>query len=110
MLKIFLLGQFKLEKNGQRLSLRSRRAQSLIAYLMMHRGARLRRELIAGLLWPDLTDEKARTRLRYAIWQLRKAIGEEYLSVDKIEMAFNAESDYWIDIDCIDRIRLLDRY
>ncbi|MGB3713725.1 MAG: AAA family ATPase [Candidatus Promineifilaceae bacterium] len=101
MLRIQLLGQFKLQVDGDPLKLPSRQAQSLLAYLLLHRGRSLRRELVAGLLWPDIEEDKARSRLRYAIWQLRKAFGDEYLLADKIELAFNTESDYWLDVDAI---------
>ncbi len=103
MLRIQFLGQFKLHVDGEPVKLPSRQAQSLLAYLLLHRGRGHRRELVAGLLWPDLEEDKARSRLRYAIWQSRKAFGEEYILADKIELSFNSDSDYWLDLDAFDR-------
>jgi adenylate cyclase len=108
MLRIQLLGQFKLQVDGEPVRLPSRQAQSLLAYLLLHRGRGHRRELVAGLLWPDLEEDKARSRLRYAIWQSRKAFGEKYLLADKIELSFNTEADYWLDLDAFDRPLLED--
>ncbi|HET6443147.1 MAG TPA: AAA family ATPase [candidate division Zixibacteria bacterium] len=103
MLGIYLLGHFKMTVDGVPVGLPSRQAQSLLAYLLIHRDKRHRREMLAGLLWPDLEENKARSRLRYAIWQLRKAIGDDYLLSDRIDLAFNTETDYWLDVDSFDR-------
>jgi DNA-binding SARP family transcriptional activator/predicted ATPase len=102
MLRIQLLGQFKLQANDDPLRLPSRHTQSLLAYLLLHLGKSHRREMVAGILWPDIEEEKARARLRYAIWQLRKELGEEYLLADKIEVSFNTGSDYWLDVAAFD--------
>lgn len=97
MLEARFLGKFDIRSDGESVELPARKAQSLLAYLMMMPGTMHRREQLAGFLWPDSDEATARSRLRYALWQLRKAIGEEYFITDKISIAFNQEMDFWLD-------------
>jgi DNA-binding SARP family transcriptional activator/tetratricopeptide (TPR) repeat protein len=102
-LRIYLLGQFKLQHDEQPIELPSRPAQSLFAYLAMNSGIPHRRERLAGLLWPDSTEENARGYLRQALWRIRKSLDEveldweEFLESDKISITFKADSDHWLD-------------
>jgi hypothetical protein len=38
------------------------------------------------------------TLLRWALSKLRRTIGAQYLLADRPEIAFNFESDYWLDV------------
>jgi WD40 repeat protein/basic membrane lipoprotein Med (substrate-binding protein (PBP1-ABC) superfamily)/DNA-binding SARP family transcriptional activator/energy-coupling factor transporter ATP-binding protein EcfA2 len=106
-LKIHLLGQFKLQANHLPLELPSRPAQSLLAYLALNAGVRYRREKLASLLWPEATETNARGYLRRVLWQMRKSLTseslawEDYLQISDIEVAFNDQSDYWLDADLL---------
>jgi predicted ATPase/DNA-binding SARP family transcriptional activator/uncharacterized protein HemY len=106
-LEIRLLGQFDLRRNGAPIEVPSRTAQSLLAYLVLNTGIAHRREKLAGLLWPDATEDNARSYLRKALWQARKSLaadktrGEEYLLADDISIAFNSKSNYWLDTDVV---------
>ena len=102
-LKIYLLGQFKLLANEQLIELPSRSAQSLLSYLALNTGVIHRREKLAGLLWPDAEESNSRSYLRQALWRIRKALESgnldwgDYLHISNIEIAFNSQSDYWLD-------------
>lgn len=102
-LEIRLLGQFDLRRNGEILSLPSRLAQSLLAYLVLNSGVSHRREYLAGLLAPEAPEASARNKLRHALWRIRKSLGpdpgtgKDYLIIDEITVAFDAASDYWLD-------------
>jgi DNA-binding SARP family transcriptional activator len=74
MLEVRLLGQFEVLRDGRRLTIPTRNAQSLFAYLILNAGKAIRREKLAGLLWPDSSEENARSNLRHELWRLRKAI------------------------------------
>lgn len=103
MLQVRLLGQFVLQWAGVTVELSARPAQSLLAYLLLNPVTH-RRERLAGLLWPDSSEANARRNLRQALWQIRRALGEPadtLLLVDEITLAFNTDSDYWLDVDCI---------
>jgi len=104
MLEVRLLGQFGVRLNGESIEMPSRPAQSLFAYLILNPGVVHRREMLAGMLWPDSTETNARGYLRHALWHLRQAIGDSYLSVDNISIAFNAEdADFGLDVSLVDQ-------
>ena len=48
------------------------RAQRVIALLALH-GGRLRRSYVAGMLWPEVTRQRANASLRSALWSLPKS-------------------------------------
>jgi len=107
MIEIRLLGQFSVRRDGSPVEIRSRPAQTLLAYLLLTPNTPHRREKLAGLLWPDSTDANSRSYLRKALWQLRKSLpaepgeeGEHFL-VDDISIEFSASSDYWLDADVV---------
>lgn len=103
MLEVHLLGQFDLRKGKEIIEIPSRPAQSLLAYLILSAGTAHRREKLAGLLWPDASEENARSNLRHALWRLRKAIGGEFLEADKISISFVKESEYWLDAALLEK-------
>ena len=104
-LKIFLLGQFKLQANNLLIELPSRPAQSLLAYLALNAGVTHRREKLASLLWPDSNEVNARSYLRQALWRIRKALesssleAEDYLQISDISVTFDHRSHYWLDAE-----------
>ena len=65
-----------------------------------------RREQLAGLLWPDTSDENARSNLRHALWRIRKAIEahQTYLVADDLAIQFDPASPYWLDVKAINRV------
>ncbi len=101
MLEVRLLGGFDVTLGGRPMSIASRPAQSLFAYLIVNAGTSHRREKLAGLLWPDSLEGTARDNLRHTLWKIRKALPQknkvEYLLTDDIAIAFNASADYWLD-------------
>jgi predicted ATPase/DNA-binding SARP family transcriptional activator len=99
MLEARFLGKFDIRIDGSSVELPARKAQALCAYLLMNPGILHRREKIAGVLWPDSDETSARSKLRYSLWQLRKAIGDQYFMSDKMSLAFNTETDYWFDCE-----------
>ncbi len=97
MLEIRLLGQFDVRRDGLPVEIASRPAQALLAYLALNAGRPIRREKLAGLLWPDSSEENARTYLRQALWRVRKAIGESYLPADRMTVSFEPDEDCRLD-------------
>ena len=77
MLRVRLAGGLALESDRRAIPLpASRRARGLLAYLAAHPGAHGRGEL-AARFWPDVLDESARTSLRAALSELRRALGAD---------------------------------
>ena len=86
-LKIQLLGGFAIRVGpGQTLSLGTKKAQALVAYLAVPRGRAHPRDKLASLLWGDTGDEQARQSLRQTLVALRRALpatGPPILVVDR---------------------------
>jgi len=74
-LRVRLGGGLRLEAGGVELPLpASRRARGVLAYLALNPGPHARAQL-AARFWPDVLDESARTSLRAALSELRRALG-----------------------------------
>src|SRR5438309_7176439 len=75
MLEVRLAGGLALLDDGAELAPpASRRARAVLAYLSLHPGPHPRGRL-AARFWPDVLDESARTSLRAALSELRRALG-----------------------------------
>jgi DNA-binding SARP family transcriptional activator len=61
-------------------SFSSRKAEALLAYLVVERGNAHRRERLFILLWPGMPESSARNNLRQVLFTLRKAIPEYHQS------------------------------
>src|SRR5687767_10557841 len=102
MLQIRLLGQFDTRLDGKRVAIPTRAAQSLLAYLVLTAGTPHRREKLAGIFWPETSDENARKNLRQELWRIRKAISaqgsseKDYFLADELTLTFNCNVNYWL--------------
>jgi WD40 repeat protein/DNA-binding SARP family transcriptional activator len=109
MLEVNLLGQFEVQKDGVPILIPSRPAQSLLAYSILTAGVAHRREKLAGLLWPDSSEDNARSNLRQALWRVRKALNynsppeQSYIISDNFTVEFNPNSNYWLDVYDLER-------
>jgi predicted ATPase/DNA-binding SARP family transcriptional activator/tetratricopeptide (TPR) repeat protein len=77
-LELALLGGFHAAVDGAPISgFDADKTRALLAYLAVERAYPHRREALAGLLWPEFSDDAARRNLRYALFKLRQALGED---------------------------------
>ncbi|MFQ5594437.1 MAG: BTAD domain-containing putative transcriptional regulator [Anaerolineae bacterium] len=89
----------------------SQKVRALFAYLILHPGIAPSRDRLAGLLWPEKSDETARRNLRQAVYNLRTTLPhsdtpEPPILTTHQNVQFNPETDYWLDITAFeDRIR-----
>lgn len=100
-LDISLLGGFSLIAAGRRIaSLNAERPQTLLAYLLLHRDAPQSRPHLAYTLWPDSTDEQARTNLRNLLHTLRHALpdADSYLVLDTHTVQWQPDADFGLDV------------
>jgi predicted ATPase/DNA-binding SARP family transcriptional activator len=102
-LSISLLGALRITRDGEPLTdFATDKARALLAYLAVEADRPHRRDALAGLLWPDQPQEKARQSLRQALSDLRKAIGDcddaPFLLVSRETIQFNADCDHWLDV------------
>ena len=108
MIQIQLLGQFEVRADGKRIpSLHGPPIAFGLSELTA--GTAHRREKLAGMFWPDTSDENARKNLRQELWRIRKALSgqqpadRDYLLADEITLGFNRDSDYWLDVSQLER-------
>ena len=81
MLRLYLFGAPRLEREGQPILLRRTKALALLAYLAASRQPH-ERETLLGLLWPEFDPASARNNLRRELSLLRAALGDEVLHAD----------------------------
>ena len=109
MLEVRLFGLFDIQVDGQKLDLTSRPAQLLFIYLVLHSGVQVRRDRLAGLIWPDSSEKQARSNLRHALWRLRKAFEEvsetemETIKANDETIRFDPAGDSFIDVALLDQ-------
>ena len=105
MLEVRLSGTFDIKYDGKPVTISSRAAQSLFAYLIVTAGTFHRREKLAGIFWPDATEEKARAYLRHEIWRIRNVIPSSNLLLsNSFGITFNSSIDYWLDVQALEKL------
>ena len=100
-LRIRLLGELELRLGSDPLPpLESARAESLLAYLLLHREAPQSRQHLAFLLWPDSSEGQARTNLRHLLHTLRHALPapDRFLDVTPRTLQWRPDAPYWLDV------------
>jgi ABC-type oligopeptide transport system substrate-binding subunit/DNA-binding SARP family transcriptional activator len=94
-LHIHLLGPAQIRQDEVPIDISGHRPLALLAYLLVTGKAHTRQHLI-DLLFEGPDDPRA--ALRWTLTKLREAIGADYVLADRQEVAFNFESDYWLDV------------
>jgi DNA-binding SARP family transcriptional activator len=100
-LRIRLFGALELRLGDAPLPpLESGRAESLLAYLLLHRETPQARQHLAFLLWPDTTEAQARTNLRHVLHNLRRALPalDQFLDVTPRTLQWRAGAPLWLDV------------
>jgi DNA-binding SARP family transcriptional activator/predicted ATPase len=104
------LGPLQVTLDGKPITdFKSSKVRALLAYLAVEADRPHRRDVLAGLLWPDWPDREALSNLRYALSNLRRVIGDSarsgdrgaeppYLLVSRQSLQFNTASDSWLDV------------
>ena len=104
-LYISLFGSLQVYHSDQSQAVKlTRGLKMLLAYLLLEPARMHSRELLAGLFWGDLDQERARACLNTALWRLRRALeledtpAETYLLANELEVGFNPHSQHWLDV------------
>jgi DNA-binding SARP family transcriptional activator/tetratricopeptide (TPR) repeat protein len=99
-LKVMLLGGFEARlASGASLSLPTKKAQALLAYLGARPGQSYPRDKLAALLWGEKSDEQARGGLRHALVGLRRALAGATPASLQIEGRTLALNTVGVDVD-----------
>lgn len=94
--KLFFLGSPRIEHGGRPVEVDTRKAVALLAYLALtpgHHG----RDTLAGLLWPEYGQSKARAALRRTLSSLKEARDAGWLEVERETICLNHAAT-WIDV------------
>src|SRR5829696_1011480 len=100
-LSIRLFGGLDLRYGDWLLSpLASARAETLLAYLVLHRDTPQSRQHLAFMLWPDSTEPQARTNLRHVLHKLRRALpdADRFLDVGQRTLQWRPDAPIRLDV------------
>lgn len=101
MLNVSLLGDFCIRHNETPVTdVDTPRLQSLLAYLLLHRGSPQPRAHLAFLFWPDTTEAQARTNLRNLLHHLRHALpeAESYIDARVQTLQWRSDTPFFLDV------------
>lgn len=81
---------------------RSSNNVALLVYLAVERRSH-QRSTLAGLLWPDAPEAKARRNLNQILLHLRREVHDQgqhapFFTITKQTLGWNSESDAWVDV------------
>ncbi len=109
MLRVKLFGIGRVLDGDTEVKLRSRNwTLPLLAYVVLHRAETIPRWRLAFTMWPDETEESALQNLRRNLHLLMKALPRRekpWLLVDVENIAWNATSEFQLDVAEYERLR-----
>ncbi|MDP9069066.1 MAG: AAA family ATPase [Actinomycetota bacterium] len=94
-LVISVLGSPTVEVDGDPVQVDTRKATALLVYLAVTSRTQSR-DRISGLLWPEYDQERARAALRRTLSSLRKALGDRWVSADRLGISLDLDG---VDLD-----------
>ncbi len=99
-LRLYFLGPLDIRSDDQELPKPpTLKSQSLLAYLVLHRGQAQLRDRLAELFWGDRPERKARRSLTTALWHIRRCLPEDYILSDPHMVQFEPRTELWLDVD-----------
>ena len=86
--------------------LESVRAESVLAYLLLHRAAAVSRQRLASLFWPDSMEAQARTNLRHLLHTLRGRLpnADRHLEITPRTLRWRSSAPYWLDVAVFEQL------
>ncbi|MDW3177980.1 MAG: BTAD domain-containing putative transcriptional regulator [Acidimicrobiia bacterium] len=92
-LRVSALGDLRIAIDGQRVDARIPDKAALLLVYLADAGGPVRRGVLAGLLWSDMPDERARANLRVALTRLR-AVAGNHIGADRDRVWISTSVDY----------------
>jgi DNA-binding SARP family transcriptional activator len=103
-LSINLLGSFQVQRDGMLVTRFSgNKVRALLAYLAVEGDQPLARSVLAGLLWPEQSDNQALRNLSQALLRLSEALGDPPLHVSRQAIQWQPESAE-VDVRVFERL------
>lgn len=114
MLRIFALGSLRVYRDEKLLfdeSWRNKPAKTIFKLLLTHMGRRYPKDVLAEELWPETDPDVAANRLRVAVHELRKMLGEggrknggpTHIAQQEGAYFFDSSSPAWTDVSAFDQ-------
>lgn len=106
--KVHAFGQFAAEYKGcPPIQFASSKEQELLSYLVLQRGCRHGRELLASVLWGDTTTDRSKKYLRTALWRLRIVTtppdgSPPVVTATRKWIRLNPQADVWSDASVLE--------
>ncbi|MBI4915089.1 MAG: AAA family ATPase [Acidobacteria bacterium] len=109
MLRFLLLGGFEVWHKSRKLDgFESRKTRALLAYLALKRGRMLSRDQLAGLLWPEASNEAARRNIRQALYNLNSVLagtgGSSPILVEAASVTLDRGPQLWVDVEAFKKV------
>jgi DNA-binding SARP family transcriptional activator len=95
---LYLLGSPRIERDGASLEMDTRKALALVAHLAVTRQPQTR-DALAGLLWPEYGQARARAALRRTLSALQRARADGWLVADRETVGLAGGDELWVDLD-----------
>ncbi len=107
-LEINLFGPFEVRLHGQALTgFTTDKVRALLAYLAVNAGEPYRRELLAGLLWPESPERLARASLRNALAVLRRLLREDEAAQPVLHATAQTVAFHRRGVCCVDVLQFV---
>ncbi len=104
-LRAHLFGTLRLERGGRLLEpFPTQKSRALCAYLLLFGRRPQLRLRLAGLLWGDMPERRARRALSDALWRLKQVAGEDLVVEDDRGLRLSPEARLWIDVEEFHRL------
>jgi predicted ATPase/DNA-binding SARP family transcriptional activator len=97
LISFYLFGSPALLQGKVSITLDTRKATALLAYLVVNQRP-FRRDVLAGLLWPEYSQVNARAALRRTLSTLNKALEGRVLDIQREEIGILRDVPLWTDV------------
>ena len=96
-LALFLFGTPTIELDGVPVQFATRKTQAILFYLVVT-GRPQSRDSLTLLLWPEADATRGRASLRRALADIRKVIGDDWITTEGDVVGLNEEVDIQVDV------------
>lgn len=107
MVHVLVLGELTVEADGCALDrIGSHRARSLLGWLAVHPGLHPRAR-VAGMFWPDVLEESARSSLRTTLATLKRELGQPgagLVTAMRERLGIQPGPEVWIDLQVFEQL------
>ncbi len=98
-LRLYLLGNPRVERDGAPIDVDTRKAIALLAYLAVASpGGPRRRDSLATFFWPEVDENRAHGALRRTLSVLNRGLAGQGLRVEREVVSFEPGADVWLDV------------